>query len=37
LGWGLAFGHIALFTLSGLIVLRRVSRPPQAAVLATAD
>ena len=37
LGWGVAFGHIALFTLVGLVVLRRVSRPPQPAVLAAAD
>jgi len=36
LSWGLAFGHIAVFTLAGLIVLRRVSRPPQL-VHATAD
>src|SRR5439155_4740287 len=36
LGWGLAFGHIALFTLVGLVVLRRVSRPAQPAMLAAA-
>ena len=37
LGWGLGFGHIALFTLAGLVVLRRVSRTAQPAVLAAAD
>jgi MFS family permease len=37
LGWGLAFGHIALFTLVGLVVLRRVSQAAQLALLAAAD
>jgi hypothetical protein len=26
LGWGLAFGHLALVTLAGLVVLRRLGR-----------
>ena len=37
LGWGLAFGHIALFTLIGLAVLRRVGRSATTPVLAAAD
>jgi MFS family permease len=37
LGWGLGFGHIALFTLIGLAVLRRVGRNAPAAALAAAD
>jgi MFS family permease len=35
-GWGLGFGHIALFTLTGLIILRRVSRVTQPAALPSA-
>ena len=27
LGWGLGFGHLAIVTLTGLVVLRRLSRP----------
>ena len=37
LGWGLGFGHIALFTLIGLAVLRRVGRNTPAPALAAAD
>jgi MFS family permease len=37
LGWGLGFGHIALFTLIGLAVLRRVGRSTPAPALAAAD
>jgi hypothetical protein len=37
LGWGLGFGHIALFTFMGLAVVRRVSRTMRPAVLAAAD
>jgi MFS family permease len=31
LGWALAFGHLALVTLAGLVVLRRLGRPAMAA------
>jgi predicted MFS family arabinose efflux permease len=37
LGWGLAFGHIALFTLIGFAVLRRVGRTTPTPALAAAD
>jgi MFS family permease len=37
LGWGLGFGHLAVVTLIGLVVLRRVSRGTQPTVLAAAD
>lgn len=37
MGWGLAFGHIAPFTLAGLVVLRRVGRAVQPAVVAVAE
>jgi hypothetical protein len=37
LGWGLAFGHISLFTLIGLAVLRRVGRGAPVPALAAAD
>jgi len=26
LGWGLAFGHIAVFTVGGFVILRRLGR-----------
>lgn len=31
LGWGLGFGHLAVITLTGLFVLRRLGTPPAAA------
>jgi MFS family permease len=37
LGWGLGFGHLALFTLIGLIVLRRVGQRARTSALAAAD
>jgi sugar phosphate permease len=36
-GWGLGFGHLALITLIGLAVLRRLGRRAPAAALAAAD
>ena len=37
LGWGLGFGHIALFTLMGLAVLRRIGRGSPTTVPMAAD
>ena len=28
LGWGIAFGHLAVITLMGLLILRRLGRSP---------
>jgi len=37
LGWGLGFGHIALFTVLGLAVLRRIGHGTPAPALVAAD